>query len=274
MLLKCLGLMLLALLVTSHFVAAASDCSEYFQLLNNYYQLDQQEFKSISCNIDSPTLNNSLSQFRTMMSPLRDKIDIKENLATFSLTYNKSGGLKINNPSFEVKIISEEGMTDPTKARRGIEMVNNGFKEQIEGIGMQLEGIFEGFGPLKQTDCKIEEMTHNNGVYTVKYEKGNSVFTEIYSKNQRKVKQVSKTDGETFAEENYDKLTNDKLVLTSAHVTIDNTMIKMEMDVSISYEDIKGVLFPAHIVSHSKQSVQTFLQEGQIEIHLRNCTLE
>jgi hypothetical protein len=264
----------LALLVTSPFVAAASDCSKYFQLLNNYYRLDQQEFRSISCNIDSPTLNNSLSQFRTMLSPLRDKIDIKDNLTTFSLTYTKSGGLKINNPSFDVRIISEEGMTDPAKARRGIEMVNNGFKQIIEGIVMQLEGIFEGFRPLKQTDCKIEEMTHNNSVYTVKYEKDNSVFTEIFSKNQRKIKQASKTDGETFAVENYDKLFNDKQVLTSAHVTMDQPIMTMEMDVSISYEDIKGVLFPTHIVTHSKQSMQTFLQEGQIDIYLRNCTLE
>ena len=34
MLVKRLELILLALLVTSPFVAAASDCSEYFQLLN------------------------------------------------------------------------------------------------------------------------------------------------------------------------------------------------------------------------------------------------
>ena len=66
-------------------------------------------------------------------------------MSAFSLIYSKSGGLRIKNPSFDVKIISEEGLNDPAKTRRGIEIATNGFKEIIEGIDMQLEGIFEGF---------------------------------------------------------------------------------------------------------------------------------
>jgi hypothetical protein len=274
MVMKCIRVMLLALLIAAPLQANAADCDEYSRLLNNFYRLDQQDFKSISCNIDSPTLTNSLSQLRIQLSPLRDKVDIKENLATFSLTYARSGGLKINKPAVDVRIISEEGMPDPATAQRGIEMINNGFREQIEGISMQIEGIFEGFEPLNLSDCKIEEMTEDNGVYTVKYEKGNSRFTEIYSENQRRVKQVIINDGEISTLENYEKFTNGKLALTNSHVAIDQDMGKMEMDVALSYENVKGVLFPSRIHSHVKQSVQTFLQEAQTDIHLRNCALE
>lgn len=265
---------LLSLVVTAPLQANADDWDKYLQIMNRFYYLDQQEFKRISCNIEVPIINNILSQIHTQFNQMRDKIDIKENIASFSLTYSNKKGLNINYPSLNVRIISEKGIADLSKAKKGIEMVNAGFKQQIEGVGEQLKGIFEGFETPKKDRYKIKEVKYDNGVCTVKYEKDSSNFTEIYSENQRKVTQIDSNGGKISSIENYDKSPNGKLMLTNAHVNMDLPMTKIEMDVSLSYEKVKDVFFPTRVVSHINQFVQTIKQEGQIDIYLKNCTLE
>lgn len=265
---------LLSLVVTAPLQANADDWDKYLQIMNRFYYLDQQEFKRISCNIEVPIINNILSQIHTQFNQMRDKIDIKENIASFSLIYSNKKGLNINYPSLNVKIISEKGIADLSKAKKGIEMVNAGFKQQIEGVGEQLKGIFEGFETPKKDRYKIKEVKYDNGVCTVKYEKDSSNFTEIYSENQRKVTQIDSNGGKISSIENYDKSPNGKLMLTNAHVNMDLPMTKIEMDVSLSYEKVKDVFFPTRVVSHINQFVQTIKQEGQIDIYLKNCTLE
>jgi hypothetical protein len=271
---KCLIVILLSFLVVAPLQANTDAWNDYLHVLNNFYTLDQQNFSSISCKIEVPIINNNLSQIHSQFSQFRDKIVIKENLATFSLIYRKSGGLTIYYPSLDIRIISEKGIADPAKVRKGIEMVKTGFKQQVEGVGEQLKGIFEGFETPKKNHYKMEEVKNDNSVYTVKYEKDNSHFTEIYSDNQRKVIVVDSNGGKISSIENYEKAPNGKLVPRNAHVTIDQQMAKMEMDLSISYEELKAIYFPTHVASHFNQSIQTMRQEGQVDIFLKNCTLK
>ena len=272
-LVKYLIVAVLLLLVVAPLQANADTWNDYLQVLNKFYTLDQQEFESVSCNIEVPMINNLLSQLYTRFSDVRDKIVIKEDLKKFSLIYRKSGELTINYPTFEIRIISEEEVADPIKVRSGIEMINTGFKIAIEGAVSQIKSIFEELGMPKRDQYKIEEVKNDNSVYTVKYEKHNSHFTEIYSDNQRKVIGVG-NDGKMSSSENYEKAPNGKLVLRNAHVTVDAPMSKTEMDISISYEELKTVYFPTHISSHFNQSLQTVRQEGQTDIFLKNCDLQ
>lgn len=271
---KYLIVAVLSLLVVAPLQANADTWNEYLQVLNKFYTLDQQEFESVSCNIEVPMINNLLRQLYTQFSDARDKIVIKEDLKKFSLIYRKSGGLTINDPTFEIRIISEEEVADPIKVRSGIEMINTGFKIAIEGAVSQIKSIFEVLEMPKKDQYKMEEVKNDNNVYTVKYEKDNSHFTEIYSDNQRKVTGVDSNDGKMSSSENYEKAPNGQLVLRNAHVTVDAPMSKIEMDISISYEELKTVYFPTHIASHFNQYIQTVRQEGQTDIFLKNCDLQ
>jgi hypothetical protein len=276
MLTKCLRIIfILSFLVTAPLKADADDWNKYLDILDNFYTLNQQDFKSISCHIEVPLINNILRQVHSQLDKLGDKIAITEDLASFGLTYSKQKGLTIHHPAFDVRIISEKGIKDRAKAKKGIDMMKTGFSQSVEGVAMQLEGFFEGFGYQvpRETDYRIKEIRNDNGVYTVTYEKENSSFTEIYSGNQRKVTEMSANGEKSSSVENYDKAANGKLVLSDAHAVIDAPQTKMELDVSVSYQDVKNLIFPSHIVTRVKQSIQTIKTEGQVDIYLENCTM-
>jgi len=204
---------------------------------------------------------------------MKDNIELKENLKDFSLTYSKNGELNINYPSLDIKIISEKSIADPTKVKEGIEMVNAGFKQQIKGAGMQLQGFFEAFTTPKKGILKIKKIKEDKATYTLEYEKENGAFSETYYKNQRKVKQKSKNGDEISSIENYKKIANNKLLLTDAQVVMKNAMANIEMNVTISYEKVEDILFPSHMESQFKQTMQNIKQEGKIDIYLKNCIL-
>ncbi len=272
---KCLGRVLLfSISLILPLQANADDWNKYLNITDRFYNLDKQEFNNISCTIEVPVTKNQVKQLHAQFEPVKDKLEIKENLANFSLTYSKNEGLTISYPSFDIKIISKEGMADPAKVEKRIETVKSGFKQQIEGAVMQLQGLFEGFETPKKSQYKITEIKDDKATYTVKYEKDSSNFTETYSHNQRKVMQIAKNGDEKISSvENYKNIANNKLLLTDAQATINNTMGNIEMNMTISYEKVKDVLFPTRIESRFKQSIQTIKQEGQIDIYLKNCTL-
>jgi hypothetical protein len=272
---KCLRqTFLFLLLLVFPLRAAADDWNKYLGATDRFYSLDKQEFTSISCTIEVPVTKNQVKQLHAQFEPLKDKLEMRESLADFSLKYSKNEGLTIHYPSFDIKIISEEGMADPAKVKKGIETIKAGFKQQIEGAVMQLQGLFEGLETPKKSQYKITAIKDDKAVYTATYEKDNSTFTETYSHDQRKVQQVSRNGEEkTSSVESYKNISNNKLLLTGVRAVINNAMGTMEIDMTISYEKVKDILFPTRLESLFKQSMQTIKQEGRIDISLKNCTM-
>jgi hypothetical protein len=276
MLKKCLRILfVLSFLGSVPVQAHANDWDTYLEIVNNYYTLNQQDFESVSCHIDVPLINNLLGQMRSQLKQIGANMAITDDLASFSFTYSKQKGLVIHQPSLDVRIISEKGIKDRAKVKKGIDMFKTGFGQTIEGVAQQLEGFFEGFGyeVPRGKDYRIEEIRNDNGIYTVKYEKDHSSFTEIYSGNQRKVTQIGADGAKISSVENYDKTADDKLVLTGAHIVMDQPQLKMEADMTVSYQRVKNLTFPAHIMTRAKQSIQTIKTEGQFDIYLENCTM-
>jgi hypothetical protein len=253
--------------------ANADDWNNYLKATDRFYNLDKQDFNNISCNIEVPVTNNQIKQLHEQFEPVKDKIEFKENLVDFSLTYIKNKGLNIKYPSYDIKIISEKGIADPAKVKKGIEMVKTSIKQQIEGEATTLQGLFEGYETPKESQYKIKEIKDDKATYTAKYEKEGYDFTEIYSQNQLKVKQISKNGDEISSVENYNNNAGSKLLFTDGQVIMNTAMSHIEMNMTVSYEKVKEVLFPSHIEAHFKQTIQTFKQEGQIDIYLKNCTL-
>jgi len=253
--------------------ANADEWNNYLKFKNRFYNLDKQEFNSISCTIEVPLINDLIKQLHVQFDSKKDKFEIKENVADFKLVYSKKEGLTIDSPKLEIKIISEKGMVDPDRVKKGIEMVKTGFKQAIEGTTMTLQGFFEEIKTPKKGQFKIKEIHYKKAAYTAKYETDNSNITEIYSNNQRKLTQIFKNGREVTSVEDYKNIADNKLLLTGIQGSIKSTVSTMETNMTISYENIKGVLFPGHLEGHYKQSMQTMKQEGQIDIFLKNCTL-
>jgi len=253
--------------------AKADDWDKYLHLMDRFYSLDNQRFESISCNIEVPLTKNFVKQLHDQFDSRKDKIELKENLSEFSLTYSRGSGLKFKYPLLEAKIISEEGVADPSKLRKGVEMVNAGFKQQIEGTVMQLQGLFQEFETPKKSAFKIIEIKEDEDSYTIVYEKDNYNVAETYSKNQRKTILKSKDGSEMSSLEDYRKIEDGKMLFTSASARFTNSISDAEMDMTVSYEKVKDILFPSRILGRFKQTIQTIRQEGEIVTRLNNCIL-
>ena len=253
--------------------ANADEWNNYLKYKDRFYNLDKQEFNSISCNIDVPLINDLVKQMHAKFDSRKDRFKIKENAADFKLVYGKKEGLNIDSPKLDIKIISEGGMVDPDRVRKGIEMVKTGFNQAIKDTITTLQGFFEEIKIPKKGQFKIKEIHGSKAAYAAKYETDDSNITEIYSNNQRKLMRIFKNGSEVISVEDYKNIAGNKLLLTGIQTNIKDTASSIETNVTISYENIKGVLFPSRLEDHYKQSVQNVKQEGQIDIYLKNCTL-
>lgn len=269
---KYLAIIMPVLIIVSAFpsVVFADNWEEYLALRNQYYYLDKQKFNNITCTVESTTLTDAIRQLKTQFEPLKDNIEIVENLSSFSLNYSNSTGLDINRPELDIVIKSEEGMTDPVKVRNGVYMIKSGFKQAITGIVMQLEGILEGYVSPSKEDFGMLELTNTKEGSIVTYKRGGNDVTETFSDNKLETKSVG-MGGEMHASESYEETEDKKLILRDAKITVNQQMGKIESDVSMTYQKVGSVIFPKRIVTKFAQELQSMRQEGQTEINLNDC---
>lgn len=254
-------------------ITSANELEDFLAYRDQFYSLDKQHFDRITCKIESDLLSNSVNQFKAQMVPLKDSLEIVENMVDFSLVYSASSGLHINEPSFEIIIKSEERVADIAKLKQGIEMVKTGFKYQVVGVKTQLEGLFEGFVSYKKEDYEIKEFGKTDDILTMKYKKKGDSVTETFTNNQREVQMIGKDDEEVHSIENYEEIDNNKLVLRNAKVTFKNKTSKIYTDLSITYKNIGSVLFPNTITSKTVLELQFTRQEGQSKLTLKECMI-
>ena len=151
------------------FQAMADDWDKYMQLMDRFYNLDKYEYKCVTCNIEVPLTSNQVKQLHTQFDH-KDNIRIKENLSEFSLTYSRNKGLTFIYPSLDISVISEESINDLEGVKKGIEIVKEGFKKQVEGTVMQLQGIFYDFQTPQKQQYKITRLEYNGTTYSATYE--------------------------------------------------------------------------------------------------------
>ncbi|MDA2925769.1 ankyrin repeat domain-containing protein [Acidobacteria bacterium AH-259-G07] len=242
---------------------------QYLQVRSRFYYLDQQDFNDISCKVEAPTLTNLISQAQLALTLFKDNLEIQDNLSDFRLNFNKSTGLLIDSPKLDVKITSESGMPDPARLRSEIQSLKTHFKRLLDSVEAMLRSIFVFYTFPKKQD-EITQVVEDNGVYTFIYRKEGIEVIEIYSGNQIERKQTE-MGGEILSKENHVKTADGKLILTDANMSINQPMVNVETNVSVSYQEIGSIVFPSHIVSHSKQSIQGMRTETQIDIYLKDC---
>ncbi len=250
-----------------------SEWIKYLDLKNNYYYLDKHNFKEISCVIDVPFMNKLIEQIKKQFDPLKDKVEIKENLSSFSLTYSQTSGLTFSNPEFEIIVIDTEGLADPEKVRQGIDMMKNGFNMQVTGVKDTLTGLFDDYQQPIKENYEDLIVTKNKAGYFVKYASGKNKITENYA---GKTIEKSQTGSDVTATsiQSYRTISNNKLILEQASVLITQPLSNIKTDLSIEYQDVGNIIFPKKINAVFEQTMQSTSQNGTFDIYLKGCKIK
>ncbi len=247
---------------------AESEWETFLKLKDRYYYLDKQQFDKISCVIEVPLMANLIEQIKKQLAPLQEKVEIIENLSSFALTYSPKSGLSFSDPEFDIILKNKEGIADPEKVEKGIGMMKNGFKMQVDGIKNILSGIFDDYCYPRQENYKDLVVTKNREGFIVKYIRENSNVTENYLGNTIKTFQDG-ISAKINAAQKYFATSNNKLILKQGSALITQPTGTIKTDFEIEYQEIENIVFPKKIKTLFEQNIQTISQKGTVDINLR-----
>ncbi len=250
----------------------ATSWDTFREVKDQYYQLDKQDFNEITCLVEVPLMSNLIEQIKNQLVPLQGKIECQANLSLFTLTYNHNVGLIFTRPVFELELKTNEGVRDVAKAKSGLDMARQGFRQHVDGTMVTLEGIFDAYIIPKEKEFKnIKATSITDKEISVTYTKDGVDVHEIYSGNtiNGKYKNIL---GETTYKLTYDTNANDKFMLRNATTIISQPIIKMKASSSISYQKLDELYFPKQVKTYFEEEIQSLRQQGEIIINLTNCT--
>ena len=267
---KIISVILLLSLSTS--LSAADNWQKYSTFMDRFYYLNKQNCNDISCRIKVSTLDTSLAQVREQLKSLKGKIKITENISEFSLNFNKDSGLTFNLPSFDVKIVSDKGIKDREQVETGIKYMKQGFQMQIDGATTTIRGLFASYIFPKREDLNIKAITVNKDEAKIIYETGQSKVTEIYEgKTCKQIMQSPSISSQTNLKF---RDVGDKLLVDTADVTLKLVDATIDSKTSVEYQEVKGISFPAKLVTDFKMEFKNQKMEGQVIIFFENCEVK
>jgi hypothetical protein len=273
---RCIKIFLLSLLLllNYNFANAEEQWKEYSSFMDQFYYLDKQNFNNIVCEIYVPVFNDMVKQTKEQLQDIKDKIEIKENLSDFKLNLNKENGFTFIKPSLDIKIISEEGLQDRIKVDKGIEIMKTGFQMHLEGTLNLLKGLFAMYISPDSEQLKIKQISKDNNAFRVVYEIDGSQYTDIYSGNRCVSELVSASQKNKILIKSEFMTINDKSVTKTADMHLDNAGSIHDVKMTIDYQMIDKIVFPAKIATQFKAVFPDGQMEGQSELFLRNCKID
>lgn len=250
-----------------------AEWEKFMKLKDRYYYLDKQQINEISCVIEVPLMTNIVEQVKKQLAPFQNKIEIRENLSSFVLTYSPKTGLSFSDPEFTIILKSKEGIADPARVNNEIGMMTTGFKQQVDGVKNILSEIFDNYCyPLKEK-YKDLVVTKNKGGFIVKYIRENSNVTENYLGNTIETSQDG-LSAKINATQKYLATSNNKLILEEESALITQPAGTIKTDLEIEYQEVENIVFPKNIKALVEQNIQTISQKGTIDINLKYCEIK
>lgn len=254
-------LMLLSLSCTE----SAFSSDPFLEFMQQFYKLDDQQFNQITCQVEVP----EFAALRAQMKSHEKRILVKENFDEFRLTYTRGKGLTFNLPSFEVFLISEEGINDRNKVETGMQMMRDGAKQTVQGVVQTLEGLFEAYQQEEKNKISNVEIVKNENETLIRYEKKGAKVTRICTDRNCKTSAVQPLL-QFDSDDHYDMVDN-KLIIKSSRSTIKNNLSTINTQVSIEYQKVNSVLFPSNVTANSEIVLPNMKQEGRSSILLKDC---
>lgn len=255
-------------------VTAFADAEQqYFNFMSRYYHLDEQVFTDITCNLQVEPMRSVLDKTRQQLAGMSNKLKMTDTLDKYQLIYAKSTGIRFNDPSMSIDILSEQGMSNPDQVRAGISQVEQGFKSQVQGADTQLKGLFEGFESEKKSDITVSKATVTADEELFEYKKqGVPVTDTIHGPNMHTV--MTMPAGSVIADSSYKTVADNKLILDKFDMKMDQPLQLVTIHGTITYQSLGGIMFPEEIdeqgVIDSAQSMKT---QFTMSMKLTGCQL-
>ena len=263
---------IIAALLPNSIIGSDSVWKEFLNLREKYYCIDTQKFEKLSCSIEVPLINNLIKQMKLQLEPMKNNIEIKENLSEFKLFYTKNSGLTFTDPTIEIIVLNEKGIADMEKFKKGVSQIKTGFNQQINGVKSVIKSIIDDYKyPEKE---KFKDLVINNlgDSVIVKYRRENYLFAETYYGQIIKGIQTGNSSTIKYMQK-YIRNVDNKLIMEYGTALNQTPIGTVNMNVFVEYQVVSGITFPKHIKSEFEQIIQTISHKGLFDIYLKDLTI-
>ncbi len=249
----------------------ADNWDEFAKYMGKHYYLDKQEFDSLSCDIVIPQVNDFLAQVKVQLKPFEKNINIESNLDSFSLHYSKDRGFTFIKPTFNIIIISTDGLNNKSMLESGIEKMKNGLNQQIEGTIQSIQGLFDDYIFPSKSEYELEAFEMTKDSVIVSYSREGNEIVDIY-KEHYCFSKLSGVIGTIKSSTSFISV-GSKWIQSKIGAYLENGLFKMDMQFQIEYQKKDGIHFPAKMFGHFVQSMQDTKIESKFETMFINLKI-
>jgi hypothetical protein len=244
----------------------ADNWKEYCKIQEDFYKVDRNPFNTIECKIEVKLITDLLESLKVQLAPYKDNLEFEDNLDEFKFIYSKEYGIKFEKPTLKITIISEENISDVNLVNQGIQQMEAGFTQTVDGACQQIDGFFADLIQTKQDEINVAEITINDNCKEIKYTNEDGSSVETIKDNIITTVTISKL-GKIDSKSYYQKTSNNKLIIETTEVSIKNSGFEMDLSVNLTYLKLEdNIILPSKITSNFVQKIQAIEQKGVIEI--------
>ena len=270
---KMLIVSFLALIIPVN-VAASDKWDEYATFVNRFYFLDAKPVNGISCKVIVPILGESLKMLKSQLEPIeKNSIQLTENFSDFRFKWSKTLGVSFDLPSFDAKILSEEGLGNRNDIESMLNKVKKGIQLQIAGAAAVIKGIFEALISPKRHEVIIKEFMKTQNQVEISYERGGVIGNQLYSDTNLQEKQTGQ-NFEMQSSTTFTRTDDDKLVPTTMTAKINQAGNHTSTDFVLDYQTIDAITFFRQITATNKIETPLMKQEFKVDILFQDCKVE
>lgn len=242
-----------------------------------YYDITQQNFQEITCNIDVSIADNLVQQMRTYLERMSDdKATLSDTLASYRLTYKKAGGLHIDDPTLDLTMKPGTKPVDPAKVELGKNKLQEGFKALIAGSDASIGLIMHFEEPSTPSDYDIiyVNLTPDGYEMSFKSKKSGIQETSSLAGTTYDGKYFSPDGSQSTRIAHSRKLEDGKLLLTDVSDAGSGVMGKSSAVTAVTYQTIGAIYFPAKVeIQASVDSIQTH-QSVTTDFTFSDCAIK
>jgi hypothetical protein len=218
---------------------------QYEAMRQAYYQFDTHSLKSFTCHVDVSALDTMVTNLKQVLAAHADSTQIKDDLASYSLTIDAGTGLSINNPTLDITLLNEKGMADPDRVKLGIQQSKQGFDAQVQGADQIISGIFNNYLDVVPD---LESVTHQGDKWIVRYNLGGYETTDTIE-GSHKHGESSNGPVSFVADSDYMALSGGKLALQKKVMQGTEGEQSLNTTTSVTYQKLGALYVPASITS-------------------------
>ncbi len=218
---------------------------QYEVIRQVYYQFDPHAYKSFTCHVDVSGLDATIANLKQSLAPRADSLQVRDDLASYSLTVDSEKGLSINNPTLDIAVLDDKKFADPAKVRLGIAQTKQGFDTQVQGIDNVISGVFNGYlGAMPE----LTSVTRDGNKWIVKYVEGGIPTTDTID-GPHLHEEANAIGLSVASDSDFTPVSGAKLGLQTSHIQINQGGRTVVTTMTVSYQKLGIMRVPASLVT-------------------------